>query len=195
MKNKLKSLVALTASVLALSACVAPFSAFASDPDPDTATINQDSVQQAGDCEVNYTKPEPPAYTYTVIIPASVTITGDAETDKCTIRAEDVYLSDELPKLRIGVSSANYEKIASGNETHRLKLVEEENYIPYSIKIGEREVYQMNYVLLVDTGTSDEKASGSAEMCFALKENTAPAGNYKDILTFTVSCVDSNADN
>lgn len=181
-------ILTLTASVLALSACVTPFSAFAGDPDPDTATINQNSAQQAGDCEVNYTKPEPPAYTYTVIIPASVTITGNAETDKCTIRAEDVYISEDSPKLSIRVESANYEKITSGNETHRLKLDGEETYIPYSIKIGESEIYQMDCVLSVNTGTADAKASGSAEMCFALKENSAPAGEYKDILTFTVSC-------
>lgn len=186
--KKPRLILTLTASVLALSACVAPFSAFAGDPDQ---VITPDSAQQAGNCEVNYTKSAAPEYTYIVTIPASVTITGNTETDKCTVRADEVYLSDDLPKLRIGVSSAHWEDLS---DYHRLKLDSDSNqeYIPYTITIGEREIAQGDYVLFVDTGTADVKNGDSAEMCFALQDNDAPAGDYKDVLTFTVSCVASN---
>jgi hypothetical protein len=175
--KKPRLILTLTASVLALSACVAPFSAFAGDPDPDpnTATIDQNSDPQTGNCQVNYTKPEP-QYSYTDIIPASVIITGVPENDKCTISAENVHIQTGYALL-VSFTSANYDAISG-----HLLISDSNARIPYYIKVGGEIMYPDANVLICDKDST-------TDMFFELRNNdNAPAGNYSDVLTFHVWC-------
>ena len=115
--------------------------------------------------------------TYTVTIPATISITGATPTGTLTIGATNVCIA-EGEKLRVKITKA--ENYVEGTP-FRLKTGSN-TYLPYEITKSGNNITYGGEVLYVEAGATD----GSAGL--TITPNTATvSGSYADELTFTVS--------
>lgn len=136
------------------------------------ATITQDSQDKSGKINVDYNMEE----SYTVIFPASVTFTDMEKTVDRGLQASNVVLN-EGSSLNVNVASLNNFKMRNGD-----------GYIDYKLLVNTHAAPEENNytILTVEAG----EGTGLAIISFTTeleKKNALYAGNYTDILTFTVS--------
>ena len=167
MKNTKKFLAAVMA--LAMVSALAPMSAFAVDD----AVINQDSDPKTGTMNVTYSV----APTYTVTIPASVTLGNDS-----TISVKDVNLATgkkilvKLTGAANTVTGTNF-TVKTADATPAMAT--------YQVKKGDTALavggtaYEFTY-----NGTTK---TDSGTLSFTEPTDARFAGTYTDQLTFTIS--------
>ncbi len=192
MKNNTKRFAAMMAAVMAVSA-MAPMSAFAADTKHDAAQ-KYDNTTDAWDkafddqtaaadpsAKVNVTFENDP--TYTVTIPADVTFADDMADKTNEVKVEDVYLN-KGKAVKVTVASANdYKMILNGTDA--------DTFVPYELTSDKAEGGD---VITVPTGTFNRKGTDTATLTYKVTDKDIPyAGDYSDILTFTIAVVDDNA--
>ena len=190
MKNNTKRFAAMMAAVMAVSA-MAPMSAFAADTKHD-ATQKYDNTTDAWDkafddqtaaadpsAKVNVTFENDP--TYTVTIPADVTFADDMADKTNEVKVEDVYLN-KGKAVKVTVASANdYKMILNGTDA--------DTFVPYELTSDKAEGGD---VITVPTGTFNRKGTDTATLTYKVTDKDIPyAGDYSDILTFTIAVVDN----
>lgn len=149
----------------------------------DDTTINQDSTGNTGSTTVSYTIQ--PNETYTVTIPSSVTLTAD----------EDSALTGSMT---IALDASNFNvygktiNVKLTGTTNDFNLVNGTNKIEYSLTRSDNtEPLQIGALVLnwsLSNGLLYEAYTCSGT--YAIRSTIpahAPAGNYTDTLTFTVS--------
>ena len=131
------------------------------------AAVDQDSADPNGAMNVTYTV----APTFTVTIPASVTLGGDA-----TISAENVVVP-KGKRVEVSIAEANGFKATTPEGAE----------ITYTVKNGETAVTEGETVLTVNP--KDGK-TGSTTLSFVAPETIQYAGTYTGTVTFTVAVKD-----
>ncbi len=166
-----KTISLLLAVMLALSLSV---TAFATDTTimPDAST--GDPTPESGNIAISHEVTP----TYTVTIPASVTI-GDS----ATISASDVVVG-EGSTLQVSITATSADNgedftIASSDGSG-------DDTVEYTVKSGSTSYNLGDPVLTVDPASSD---SGSVALTFALADGETPtySGTYSGTMTFTVA--------
>lgn len=116
--------------------------------------------------------------TFTVVIPATVTLTNGTNTgDSGKISVSDAIIP-EGKNLTVTITDAtNYD--TTGNKFRLVDSANPNNYLDYTIKNGEAAVTKGTAFLSVPAGT----ATGDAALTYTAKANKA--GTYTDQLTFT----------
>ena len=162
-----KMITLILAMTMALSVSA---TAFAAD-----TTINQDTAEpKNGSTKVTYTV----APSYTVTIPATVTLDGSA----VEVKAEGVKVNKNS-QVVVKLTGTSY----SGNA---FKVTTTEGAeLAYTVKKGDTLVNIDDTVLSVnpDSATDGNGASGSTSLSFSLNDTIQYAGNYTGTVTFTVS--------
>ncbi len=173
MKKRLITIALAAAMVLSVSA-----TAFADD-----TTINQSSDPATGMTNVNYTVDS----TYTVTIPASVTIgSGNA----ATVSASSVVL-EEGKELNVSITGTSGDDDAF-TVTNTPVSGEGSDTLTYEVADSDSTSYTLNSEVLTvsaSDATAGSGASGSIGLYYTLADgNTAKyAGEYTGTMTFTVS--------
>lgn len=135
-------------------------------------TITQNSQVNSTDITVGYNA----GVTYTVTIPASVAFSDSEKRVQRALQVDDVVLN-EGGTLNVNLASLNGFKMMCGT-----------GYIDYSLLINANEVPKEDNTTIL-TVSSGEK-TGWVLLDFVTdlkKDNALYAGNYTDVLTFTVS--------
>ncbi len=138
------------------------------------SVITQSSQEKSGTINIGYDL----GVTYTVTIPASVTFTDTEKTVERSLLASDVFIN-EGNTLSVKVSSLNDFKMKNGD-----------GYIDYDLKVNQNPVTDQNDFNILTVKAGDN--TGWAILNFETdlrKDNAVFAGNYTDMLTFTVSVV------
>ncbi len=133
--------------------------------------ITQSSQANSSSITVGYNA----GVTYTVTIPASVTFTDTEKRVERSLQVTDVVLS-EGSTLHVNLASLNDFKMICGD-----------GYIEYHLLVNANDVPEDNYTILT---VSAGDRSGWAVLDFVTdlnRDHTLYAGNYTDLLTFTVA--------
>ena len=133
------------------------------------ADITQDSAEQTGQMEVSYTTGE----TYTVVIPADVTVGTDAVTRD--LQVKNILLTSGKT-LKVTVASAN-----------GYQLKNNDSAIAYTVKNGDTQITaDSNTVISVAAGTTaDQSVTLSLLPTQDAINGATLAGKHTDTLTFT----------
>lgn len=132
------------------------------------AEINPDSDPKTGDTSVTYSV----APTYTVTIPATVTLGETAEIKAENVRVNKGYEVNVKLTSTSAAEGAFVVKSAEGAE------------LLYTVKNGEADVTVGNTVLTVNPETA---TTGSTTLSFVAPADVQYAGTYTGTVTFTVS--------
>lgn len=149
----------------------------------DDTTINQDSTGNTGSTTVSYTIQ--PNETYTVTIPSSVTLTADEDsalTGSMTIALDASNFNVSGKKINVKLTDT----------TNDFNLVNGQQKISYFLKRNGNTEAIAKGSLVLDWASSNGLTYGSytnnaTYTISAEIPEHAPAGDYTDTLTFTVS--------
>lgn len=155
----------LTLLLTAALATAAATTAFAAEIKSDT---NGNPTPTKSDTTVTYNVDS----TYTVTIPASVTLGGTA-----TVSASNVKIN-KGQTLKVTLSKAN-----ENDNTFKVKANGAE--LTYTVKKGTTDIAVGSEVLAVNSTTSGNDLK--AELSFIAPKSTTYAGDYTGTVTFTVS--------
>ena len=191
-KFNVKSITAVTAAVMAISAMAAPMSAFA---DTSEKTFNYSATDQTGNIAVTYSN----APTFTVTIPADVSFTTLGETKSgSTLSASDVFLAHGKV-VTVSIASAN------GYQMKNTDTTDTTSYIGYTLSATSTNATVADaFSTGVSSGTTSQllatfangnaatKGSGTVNLTFVNDDGShAVAGSYADTLTFTIAVADA----
>lgn len=132
-----------------------------------------------GTVEVTYGVSE----SYTVIIPADITLTANQESDM-EISASDVVIPYGN-ELTVSISSTNY----TDSKWYLVEAANTANKLEYSVKNGENAVASGDTILTVAAGTAENQ---TVNLTTKLVGTATHSGTYKDTLTFSVSVASSS---
>lgn len=132
-----------------------------------------------GTVEVTYGVSE----SYTVTIPADITLTANQESDM-EISASDVVIPYGN-ELTVSISSTNY----TDSKWYLVEAANTANKLEYSVKNGENAVASGDTILTVAAGTAENQ---TVNLTTKLVGTATHSGTYKDTLTFSVSVASSS---
>ena len=193
--KKFKSIVAMTAAIMALSAVAAPVNAFADDntfgnsTNPDSKTTTLSKVNAAA---------------YTVTIPAAVSFESDATTATADVTASGIMIGAGQT-VKVSVASAKNYKMTTTDDTDTSASTD---YIGYGIEVALKDgtnaekaniTKSGGFTAVTSSGVPDQfvafangvgatAGGGTVVLTFTATDTTKQhAGTYSDILTFTVA--------
>lgn len=172
----MKKTIAMISALAMMTAMAVPFGAFAEDT---TKTLNK--TTNSGTTEVSYDV----ASTYTITIPAGVTLSAD--TDKpATIGAAANLMLEDGKSVVVKLTSATN---TSSGTTFNAKNSNETSTATYTIKSGNNTIglgESSDYTDVVATfGTST--ATQTQALTFSKATGATYAGKHTEQLTFTIS--------
>ena len=190
--KKFNTMLAATATVMAISAMAAPMSAFATSSEQ---TFNYSATDQTGNISVTYSN-DP---TYTVTIPADVNFTAlsQTNTDK-TLSASGVFLNHGKV-VKVSVASANGYQMKNTDTTdttsyigYTLSATSDDATVATAFGTGVSSGTTSQLLATFANGNAATKGSGTVNLTFVNDNGShAVAGSYADTLTFTIAVADA----
>lgn len=136
----------------------------------DDTQIKPSTTPPTGQTTVNYTV----APSYTVTIPASVTLDSTTKKSKATVKAENVTVPHGKA-VKVALTNANGFKVKSAEGAE----------LTYKVTKGGQPVTESGVVLSVASDAANKQ--GEAALVFEITDDIVYSGNYTGTVTFTVS--------
>lgn len=172
----MKKTIAMISALAMMTAMAVPMGVFAED-----TTKTLDKATGSGTTEVSYDV----ASTYTITIPAGVTLSSDTD-ETATIGAAANLMLEAGKSVVVKLTGATN---TSSGPTFNAKNSNETSTATYTIKSGNNTIglgESSDYTDVVATfGTSTQ--AQTQELTFSKAENATYAGEHTEQLTFTIS--------